>query len=113
MQGWVACLISRRGACYAVPCRAVDGRCGGCDPWRVGTGAGLARKRSYCCSLAAPTPHPYPALPPCSNRPSYEFGAFQELHERRITFMEGSAVSGQVGWLGAVVLSSFRTASFA
>ncbi|PRW44899.1 Potassium channel subfamily T member 2 isoform A [Chlorella sorokiniana] len=29
------------------------------------------------------------------NRPSYEFGAFQELHERRITFMEGSAVSGQ------------------
>ncbi|KAL4448241.1 hypothetical protein ABPG75_005460 [Micractinium tetrahymenae] len=29
------------------------------------------------------------------NRPSYEFGAFQELHEKRITFMEGSAVSGQ------------------
>lgn len=28
------------------------------------------------------------------NRPSYEFSAFQELHERRVTLLEGSAVSG-------------------
>lgn len=42
------------------------------------------------CPLLFP---PRPA--PRSNRPSYEFGAFQELHDRRVTFMEGSAVSGQ------------------
>lgn len=29
------------------------------------------------------------------NRPSFEFGAFQELHERQVTLVEGSAVSGQ------------------
>ena len=29
------------------------------------------------------------------NRPSFEFTAFQELHERAVTLVEGSAVSGQ------------------
>lgn len=29
------------------------------------------------------------------NRPSFEFSAFQELHERAVTLVEGSAVSGQ------------------
>jgi voltage-gated potassium channel Kch len=29
------------------------------------------------------------------NRPSFEFSAFQELHERQVTLVEGSAVSGQ------------------
>ena len=29
------------------------------------------------------------------NRPSYEFSAFQELHDRAVTLVEGSAVSGQ------------------
>jgi len=29
------------------------------------------------------------------NRPSFEFSAFQEMHERALTFVEGSAVSGK------------------